>query len=579
MAAGTMIELAGLTDNIDTSDQLEIFEAYQKVFIINGTILKVADFVNTKLTLALFTTAPTRGSTIIQDTSDATMIVDFVNTGLTEIYGYVTGGTFNTTNTISGGDLASSNSLVPAGINGMLTHAALTTAHAADDVLTQATTSATMTVEYTDATKTHTYGRITAGTFNTTKAVTGSGSGTGFTPTATDTSPPLAYDYTVYPGGTFGTMPGQAYLGCMYRGRIVLSGNPEAPNQWYMSRQANPYDFAYVSNDSQSPVAGGEDPTGAGKVGDIVRCLIAYKDDFLIYGCANSIQEMAGDPASGGSIDTIDATTGIFGAHSWCFDGDGNLYFWGAGGIYVLERSSRNVRNLTEISLPDLIKDEAADPSTHRITMEYDRKRFGLNICITKLADGSNSNYFYSLSELTMGLFPETYPEECGAYSMFYYDANDPDYKDLLVGCKDGYIRKFDPTAKDDNIGATTEAINSYVTFGPLKLASEGKEGMLHSLSGFVTGGGSGGTEADSNDIAYKIFVGRNAGDVAEKLVANSGQKISGTLKATGLPRGQTQKKKVRGVFAGIRLENITAGQTMSIDRLVVNTVQKGRIK
>jgi hypothetical protein len=511
MAAGTMVELVAARDDIDTTDQLTIFEGYQKVFVVNGANLKIADFVNTKLTVTALTTAPTYGSTVTQATSNATMVVNFVNTAKTEIYGKTTSGTFVTTGgyTLSGGGM-DPETRVPSAV-------------------------------------------------------------------AEATTTPHWYDWTVYPDSASGTMPTKAYLGCLYRGRTVLAGHPDYPHQWYMSRQADHTDWAYVANDAQSPVAGND--ADAGEIGDIVRCLIPYKDDFLVFGCATTIWVLAGDAAEGGSINEVDLTEGIFGPKSWCFDGDNNLYFWGTSGIGRVARDFRSTENLTEISLPDLIGDEAADPSTHRITMEYDRKRHGIIICITLLADGTNSNYFYSLNEATMGLYPESYPEECGCYSAVYYDANDKTYRDLLVGGKDGYIRKFDPDATDDDIGATDEAISSRVTLGPFALNEAGKEGTIESIEAFTTGGGSGSTEADSNDIAYKLFTGRSAGKVTEDMVGNTNAKVSGTFQVTGRPRGRRKRQRVRGAFAGIRLANSTASETMSFDKLVVDVGRKGRLK
>jgi len=582
---GTMLEFAAATGDIDTSDQLVMFAAYQKVFVINGAKLKVADFINVKLTHTALATAHAHGDILTQATSNATMIVDFTNTAKTATYGYVTSGTWNVVNTVTGS--GSGTGFTPTGINGELTHAVLATAHTAGDVLTQAVTGAKMTVEYTNVLKTKTYGKITTGTFNTTNAVTGSGAGTAFTPTATDTSPPLWYDYTVYPGGASGALPAKAYLGCTYRGSIYLSGNPNSPNQWYKSRNGNPWDYAYLANDGGSPVAGGENANVPGEVGDIIRALIPRGREYLIFGCATTIWVMYGDPAEGGSLSAIDKTTGIFGAESWCFDEDDNLYLWGASGVYKVDKSNISVELLTEINLPDLVGDEAVNPTTHRITMGYDRKRHGILICITLLADGTNSNYFMSLSPVTFGdsevqkyaFFPESYPEECGVYSVWFYAANDPDYRDLLVGCKDGYIRKFLSTAKSDDIGASDEAINSYITLGPFALASDGKEGAIHSMSLTSSGGGSAGTEADSNDIGYKVFIGRTASEAMEKAEANTAPKVSGTFTAPGNPRGQRKKQKIRGAFAVIRLENIMAGETMSFDQLVVNVSEKGRIK
>ncbi|KKL45992.1 hypothetical protein LCGC14_2350080, partial [marine sediment metagenome] len=502
VAAGTMVELVAARDDIDTSDQLICFEYYYKVMVVNGANLKIADFINTKLTITALTTAPTRGAIVTQVTSGATMVVDFVNTAKTEIYGKTTSGTFTTTagHTLSGGSMAPT-TRVPSAV-------------------------------------------------------------------AEATTLPHWYDWTVYPDAASGSLPSKAYLGCSWRGRAVLSGDPDDPNQVYMSRQADHTDLAYVANDVQSPVSGGADPNVPGKGGDIVRALIPRGKDYLIVGCATSMWAYAGDPADGGSYGELDDTVGIFGADSWCFDEDENLYFWGTGGIYVVNRGLNAVENLTKVSLPGLIGDEAADPTTHRITMAYDRKRFGVLICITKLDDGTNSNYFYSLSEETRGFYPESYPEECGAFSTFYYDANDVTLRDLLVGCKDGYIRKFDEADKDDDIGNIDEAISSYVTLGPLKLASENKEGTVHSIAGYTTGGDAGGTEDDSDDIVYKVFVGRSSAEAAEKARANTSPKISGTLQTPARPRGRTKKQKARGTYTSIRLENTTAAETMSFDRL-----------
>ncbi|KKL09124.1 hypothetical protein LCGC14_2569020, partial [marine sediment metagenome] len=61
--AGTLTQVAGLT--VDTSDNLNMFSGLQKAFIVNGTILKIVDFSNTKITLnSAWTTAPTRGTTL-----------------------------------------------------------------------------------------------------------------------------------------------------------------------------------------------------------------------------------------------------------------------------------------------------------------------------------------------------------------------------------------------------------------------------------------------------------------------------------------------------------------------------------
>ncbi|GAG84411.1 unnamed protein product, partial [marine sediment metagenome] len=188
-----------------------------------------------------------------------------------------------------------------------------------------------------------------------------------------------------------------------------IAGNPEAPHQWYMSREGHPFDLLYAGQDAQSAVAGNN--TDAGEIGDIITALIPCNDDFLIFGAVNSIWFLIGNPCDGGSINEFDLTTGIYGGKSWCFGDAGNLYFWGANGLYKTTVPGKPVC-ISEIKLPNLVKDlvggEKIDNSTHRITLAYDRDRAGILVCITKVDDGTNSNYFYDLR--TEGFFPEDYP-------------------------------------------------------------------------------------------------------------------------------------------------------------------------
>ncbi len=536
VAVGTMVELTTTavggqsSGAIDTSDNLNMFELLQKVFVVNGSNLRVADFINTKLTsnAEITTYLPSKGDILsqVQNGGDiAYMVVDYVSAWASSkhlIYGY---------------------------------------AYYAG--------SATAFVTNKDVKNAN--GNIVIALANLT----------------TVTAKPHWYDWTVYNGDTttYGTMPNKAYLGCNYRGRPVISGDPEHPHQWYTARQFHPWDFAYVANDAQSPVKGGN--ADAGEIGDIIRALIPYKDDYLIFGCATSMWFLAGDAADGGTINEMDLTVGIFGANSWCFDGEGNLYFWGTNGLYKTTIPG-TPKCISEIKLPNLVNEtinsETIDPATHRIILAYDRVRAGILICITKLSDGTNSNYFYDLRTLDEtgigGFFPESYPNECGPYSLFYYAANDSDYRDLLVGCKDGYIRKFDESAKDDNIGGSNQAIDSYVKFGPLQIADDPKfEGKITGLDIISAGTLPSGGSSDSNDIGCKLYAADSAEKVIEKLAAGTNPNFSKTFVAAGRRRGSNIRRKLRGVYAGIELRNNTSGETWGFEQLLIDAVKSGRLK
>jgi hypothetical protein len=488
--AGTFVELSDSVGDVDTSDQLDMFEAFGKIMVVNGANLKVADFINTKLT-----------------------------------------------------------------------HTTLTTAHAHGDVITQATTGAQMIVDFTDSTKTHTYGFVSNGTFDTAHTVSGSGSGTSFTPSAVASNPHW-YDWTVYPGGTSGAMPEKAYLGCLYRGRCVLSGNPNYPYQWYMSRQANPWDWAYTANDAQSPVAGQD--ADAGEMGDIITALIPYSDEYLIFGCINSIWVLKGDPAEGGTLQEVDLTKGIFGARSWCFDGDRNLYFASSSGIHVLPVGFNPIKNITKSVLPNIFTDLSVNSDTHRVLLGYDPIRDGVLITITTLATGANICYYYDIAK--KGFFPESYPDSCGVYSMFYYNAVDPTYSGLLLGSTDGFIRTHDDSSKNDESTNSSVAIDANVLLPIIETPDNTNKVKLVSTTVVLSGGASSGTYSDSNSATIEVYTGNSAEEVLESF--NDGDTPLQSDVVTGPGKANRIRNRATGNAIAINIKNNTAGESFSIENI-----------
>jgi len=641
MAAGNLVALSGSIGDLDCSDNLSAFEAFQKVFIANGSNLKVADFKNHKLTHAAFSPElkmAQYSGTSSQTGSDSSyyMAMEFTppssftlsqislylyriglpGTVTVELQGtdgspkYPNGVVIEST-TFSGDDLTTSTSgaiktisfpatflsanttyaLVLKGIKDnsnkiawMRTDSDLwsfgvavvssdaginwsalykdfnfrlyeTSGLVVGEILTQAVSGAQMAVEFNNAANTETYGYVTSGTFDTDNLVTGSVSGITFTPTAV-TANPHWYDWTAHPGGASGEMPEKAYLGCLYRGRCVLSGNPNYPYQWYMSRVADPYDWAYTANDSLSPVAGGNHK--AGKLGDIIRALIPYQDEYLLFGCASSIWALRGDPAEGGSLTPLNTSIGIFGSQSWCFDAGMNLYFVSKNGIHKVPYGFGPVQNLSQFVLPNLIEDTNLDPTVHRVTMAYDPEREGILISITVLDSGSNVCYWYDLK--TEGFYPESYPAVCGAYSMYFHSSNDDEYRKLLIGGTDGYIRKFDDASKSDATTNGTEAIDSYMTLPIVITEKDDKDIKINSIVVTTAGGSSDGHMSDTDSVDIEIYPGEGAEEVVEDI--EDGATPLRTTTITGPGKANRLRNRTKGKALGIRLKNDTADST-----------------
>jgi hypothetical protein len=508
------VELAGLT--LDTSKAITMFELDQKVYIANDAILKVVDFVNTKLTLDTAMTAPPRrGQEIVQANSGAKMIVDYVAKGaLTVIYGRTTTGTFttNAADTLSG-DTMSPTTRYPTAV------ALPTTPH-----------------HYT----------------------------WGVYADVADTD-------------EFGEMPPRATIGNRWRGRACLTGNSIDPHQWYLSRQMNPYDMMYGEDDEQAAVAGTD--AKAGKVGDIVTASIPYSDDYKIYGSIGDLWVLRGDPAAGGNLDKLIEGIGVISQSAWCWDDAGTLYILDLKGMYKITPGLTAIEPMTSDKIPNFTKDLALNPETQRIVLSFDPAKEGIVISVTTIETGANVNYFYDLQSggFSPETYPVQDAIMCSHYydaddpeqRRLLFGVYDGHMRILDPASKSDDIGSMASPA--------TQAIDSYVLLGPVMIGGNHNfNGRMNSLTVVTAGGKAGGTVPDSDDVAYSVYVGDDAETVIEK--ADAGTSLfAGTIAAPG--RAKRVRHRARGVFIAVRLGNNTAGETWGMERILAEIVPAGRAK
>lgn len=514
-SAGTMSELTAANGTINTFLPTEATEAFQKLFVVNGTNKYVLDYINIKVaTTNIGANLPDIGNTLTGGTSTATMVVDYIDqsSGATNVYGFKTSSNAN---------------------------------------------------------------------FQSGETITGTndaGNAVSFVASAAEVSAPHWYAWTVYAQdtSTYGTILTQPTLICTYRGRIVIAGDSNYPTAWQMTKVGIPWKVLYdYSNDGDlSAVTYANNLVG--QVGDIITALIPYKDDLIIFGCANSVWILIGDPLASGQLARVTNNTGIWGSRAWCIDNQNNLYFLGSDGIYripVGETSSPPV-NISKTRLPNLISDLALDKASHRITMAFDPVDNGILICKSALDGSANTGYFYSL--FTNGFFPESYPASCGVYSAFYYPATNTTYKKFLVGCQDGYIREFDNSTKNDATTASTSAISSYMTIIQQLSQDEFTYGLLREFSGILSGGASSGDFTDSDAVTWALYPAKDAETALEDIKDSASAFTSGTWSTVG--KQNKSRPRMRGIYAGIKLYNSTASQTWSLEKLYGDVEPKGHI-
>ena len=275
--------------------------------------------------------------------------------------------------------------------------------------------------------------------------------------------------------------------------------------------------------------------------------------------------------------------TGIWSRESWALDGKGNLYFLGTDGVYRLKVGFNAPENLTKDVLPNFRDDWALDVDTHKVTIAYDQTRHGLVLCKTTVSTGANENYWLDLrvgdSSQPVGFFPETYPTECGVHSSMFYDATTESKRQILLGCNDGYIRTFDETTKDDNIGATSQKIESDCVYAMRQIAVDGsRTGLLKGLWMVAAGGGVGGNQLDSDSFDYQIFKANDAETLIEKVTATTPvPNFSGTV--TGPGKAKKKGHRASGTWIAIRFLNTTLAETWAVDRVLIESVARGMVR
>ena len=335
---------------------------------------------------------------------------------------------------------------------------------------------------------------------------------------------------------TEGFVPVGCPLICTYRDRIVFAGDPQTPHLWYMSKQADPTDWDYseVYDDVSRAVAGTSET--AGLVGDPITALIPHEDDYLLMGCPKSLWVLRGDPAYDGQIDNVSRDVGIVSKGAWCKGPAGEVYFLAVDGVYVLAPGATTKPiPLSARKVPNYLKRHDATQS--KISMQYDAEGGGVHLFVTPIHKSNRRHWWIDIAGNDATFWPVKLQEDHEPTCTHTYKSFSRQESGVMLGCRDGYIRRFDPRqATDDG----TE-IDSYVLIGPLRLGgSSQREGRIESVQAALGEG--------SGSVDWSVQVG----DTAQGAVSNS-TFLSGTW-ARGANRASILK--ARGVAGVLKLAN-----------------------
>lgn len=296
-------------------------------------------------------------------------------------------------------------------------------------------------------------------------------------------------------------------LVCIYQERIVLAGED---NKWYMSRQSSEtdWDAGDEMTDVGRAVFGSLARSGA--IGEKIMAMKPYEDEALVFGCKDSVWVMQGNPAGDGRIRNVSRHMGVIGPEAMDITPNGLCVFLTRRGLYTWAvGSGAEPEPFSPEKLPESLLD--VDVTTNDVFLKYDHRSGGVHVFVTPNT-GTGSHFWVDLENRAF------WPVEFGD------DTHQPlatavvttaGYSDVVIGCKDGYLRRFDDDATDDD----GTDITSDILLGPFHVSrAEGVDGQVAELVGALGAG--------SGAVTWKIVVADSAEecvDLAETALDGDG--------------------------------------------------------
>jgi hypothetical protein len=339
------------------------------------------------------------------------------------------------------------------------------------------------------------------------------------------------WNQTITGGEPLGIMPLGCPLIAPYRGRIVLGGADDNPHVWYMSRIGDLQDWYYGADPDDPARAIAGTSTDMGKIAQPLTALVSYSKDYLLFGCKSELWVLRGDPGYGGVLDNLSYGIGIIGKRAWCHLPNGAVAFLSHRGLYVIDPAAgMEPTALSENVLPQELK--GIDTSLYIPLLGYDGEN--IHIYLTPTTQGKTvlSTAHHWIYDMKRGAFwPVSLYGAHEPLTLFNYEMANVAGKTLLLGCRDGCIRRYSDDASTDD----TATIDSNVLLGPFTDGMGEFEVILHTLEGILS--------SNSGNVTWELYSGDSAEAARDDYVAGT-EDTSGTFAAG---RSTTFRPRRRG--------------------------------
>lgn len=362
-----------------------------------------------------------------------------------------------------------------------------------------------------------------------------------------------------------GQVPEKCNLATVYRDRLVLAEGP----RWYMSKVGDATDWDYFPATQTQTQAVAASTVGL-FASDLIQTLIPGQNDYLIFGCSDSILLMRGDPAAGGQIDLVSDTTGMAFGNSWARDPNGVIYFFSnRGGVYRMAASEGGVSAPASISDATDGQDvtvqanfEAISLRDYRMELEWDYQRDGLRVMqipYDETATTVTRSWFWSKK------LNAWWPDRVGSSDMIVFsawaaDGDLPEQRRVIFGCRDGYVRELSDLAKNDD----DVAMDAYVTIGPIQ-AGKGDDaevafGRLRAV-----------LSAEKDGCTWEVY----GSDTPDALNENATAKLIANG-AFGPGMNPRLPVRARSAYLWLKLRNKAQNESFAVEEVSASVTARG---
>jgi len=352
-----------------------------------------------------------------------------------------------------------------------------------------------------------------------------------------------------------GPIPAGCRAITVYQDRLGLAGSMDAPHVWYFSRKGDPLDWLTTSDDVKRAVNG--PASEGGNVGQAVRCMFGHSADYFFAFGQTQCWVMRGDPAYGAQFNTLSPNVGALDLKAWARGPGGEIVMLTRDGIYIIEPGQGVPISTSREILPQELLD--VDPTNSIILLEYDIRFRGVHIYVTPKDSRATTHWWFAWE--TKGFWPETYPVVQEPTCIFNYVADDASESAVILGCRDGYLRRHRRTAETDD----GTAFSSYVLYGPFRGWDQLNDGIIADLDGAISEG--------SGTIGWSILAAQSHEAAVSATARHSGEWATHSLGG----RQRTSHPRARGGSFIVKLANGDTGRRWGVENMVARVLNAGR--